>query len=101
MIIRANACCGRHEKLRALLSAMWGGVAIAILSLTMAPGLTAQANPLRSDSLRLRNMRIRAHATNACKVKVSTSSSMNIDTDISPANVRRGFEPAARPEIGR
>jgi hypothetical protein len=39
-------------------------------------------------------MRIRAHSTNACKVIVRTSGSMNIETDISPANVRRWIDTA-------
>ena len=42
----------------------------------------------------MRYMRIRAHGTDACNVRVSTSSSMNIDTDISPANVRRWIDTA-------
>ena len=67
----------------------------ALLSAMAAPGLPAQTRAFPPDSLQLRYMRIRAHGTDACKVRVSTSGSMNIDTDISPANVRRWIDTAA------
>jgi hypothetical protein len=73
----------------------WHIFLVAILTPVVAPGLTAQTKSLRSDSLQLRYMRIRAHGTNACKVHVGTTGSMNIDTDISPANVRRWIDTAA------
>ena len=68
---------------------------VAFLAPMAALRLTAQTRTFPVDSLHLRYMRIRANGTDACKVRVSTSGSMNIDTDISPANVRRWIDTAA------
>jgi len=72
----------------------WHIFLVAILSPIVAPGLPAQTRAFHSDSLQLRYMRIRAQGTNACKVIVRTSGSMDIQTDISPANVRRWMDTA-------
>lgn len=73
----------------------WNLLFVALLIPIAAPSLDAQRRVLPADSLQLRHMRIRAYGTDACTVRVSTSGSMNIDTDISPANVRRWIDTAA------
>lgn len=72
----------------------WHIYVIAMLSFVLTSRLSAQTRDLFRDSLRLRYMRIETRATNACKVIVRTSGSMNIQTEISPANVRRWIDTA-------
>jgi hypothetical protein len=58
------------------------------------PAVGAQASALAVDSLHLRYMRIRAQATDTCLVVVTTSGSMGIATDITPANIQRWIDTA-------
>ena len=67
---------------------------VAITCVVVAPSMSAQTTALHSDSLRLRYMRIRAQATTSCQVVVNTSGSMDIQAEISPANVYRWIDTA-------